>query len=106
MTPPYTAIAKYVLFSVCVILVSHLFTTTDAQAIPAFARKYDVNCTVCHTRVPRLNRTGERFLENGYQLPGTEDGDTIKKSRLGDLTLDDVTNYLVLKNQVNPLNND
>ncbi len=53
-----------------------------------------MNCSVCHTRVPRLNRTGERFLENGYQLPGTEDGDTIKKSRLGDLTLDEVTNYL------------
>ena len=33
-------------------------------------------------------------MENGYQLPGTEDGNIIKKSRLGDLTLDDVTNYL------------
>ena len=82
------------LFCFSVILISQLVITTDAQAIPAFARKYEVNCTVCHTRIPRLNRTGERFLENGYQLPGTEDGDTIKKSRLGDLTLGDVTNYL------------
>jgi len=91
---PSIGIVKEVLLLFCVVLVSQEFPTTDAQAIPAFARKYDVNCTVCHTRVPRLNRTGERFLENGYQLPGTEDGDTIKKSRLGDLTLDDVTNYL------------
>jgi len=91
---PNSPIAKNVFLLACFVIVSQLFTTTDAQAIPAFARKYDVNCTVCHTRVPRLNRTGERFLENGYQLPGTEDGDTIKKSRLGDLTLDDVTNYL------------
>ncbi len=76
------------------IVYSSCFVLPNAHAIPAFARKYDVNCTVCHTRVPRLNRTGERFLENGYQLPGTEDGNTIKKSLFGDLTLDNVTNYL------------
>jgi len=94
MNWPSTSLVEKVLLLFWVILVSQLFTTTDVQAIPAFARKYDVNCTVCHTRVPRLNRTGERFLENGYQLPGTEDGGTTKKFRLGDLTLDDVTNYL------------
>ncbi|MDH5563841.1 MAG: hypothetical protein OEY91_09515 [Nitrospirota bacterium] len=94
MKPLCTTIAKHLLLLAGVIFLSPLFSTPEAQAIPAFARKYDVNCTVCHARVPRLNRTGERFLENGYQLPGTEDGDTIKKSRLGDLTLDDVTNYL------------
>jgi len=91
---PSTGIVEKFLFLFCVVLVSQEFATTDAQAIPAFARKYDVNCAVCHTRAPRLNRTGERFLENGYQLPGTEDGGTTKKFRLGDLTLDDVTNYL------------
>ncbi len=84
---------------------SSSLTPPTAQAIPAFARKYDVNCTVCHTRVPRLNRTGERFLENGYQLPGTEDGDSIKKSLLGDLTLDDVTNYLGFRLRGNVLRN-
>ncbi|MEX0830464.1 MAG: hypothetical protein WD032_09475 [Nitrospirales bacterium] len=66
MTPLFTARAKNVLFSVCFILVRRLFTTTNAQAIPTFARKYNVNCTVCHTRVPRLNRIGQRFLEHGY----------------------------------------
>ncbi len=83
--------------SLWIVLLSSLFIPTlvpDAQALPAFARKYEVNCHVCHTRWPRLNVFGERFLENGYQLPGTEDGGLIGKVKLGDLTLDDVSNYL------------
>ena len=71
-----------------------LFVATQAQAIPAFARKYDVNCTACHTAPPILNQFGQRFLENGYQLPGTEDGGIIGKKKLGEVTLDDVTNYI------------
>ena len=59
----------------------------------AFARKYAVNCTIYHTRVPGLNRTGELFLENGYQLLVTNDRDTIEKSWLGDLPSDRITNY-------------
>ena len=67
---------------------------SDAEAIPAFARKYQVNCHVCHTRQPRLNPFGEQFLENGYQMPGTEDGGIVAKLKYGDLTLDQVSNYL------------
>ncbi len=66
----------------------------NARALPAFARKYEVNCHVCHTRWPRLNSFGEQFLENGYQLPGTADGGLVGKLRYGDLTLDEVSNYL------------
>ena len=43
-----------------------------AGAIPAFARKYNFNCIVCHTNYPRLNDFGEAFRRNGYQLPGGE----------------------------------
>ncbi len=64
-----------------------------ADAIPAFARKYTLNCTACHTAPPQLNTFGERFLENGYQLPGTEDGGITGKKNLGDLSLDDFANY-------------
>ena len=53
-----------------------------------------MNCTACHTAPPILNQFGQRFLENGYQLPGTEDGGIVGKKKLGDATLDDVTNYL------------
>jgi hypothetical protein len=76
------------------ILLSWLVLPNDAQAIPAFARKYNVNCTVCHTAPPILNGFGQRFLENGYQLPGTEDGGIVGKRKLGEVTLDEISNYL------------
>ncbi|MBI5411096.1 MAG: hypothetical protein HZA21_03795 [Nitrospirae bacterium] len=80
---------------VAVVAVSSLLTMKpEAQAVPAFARKYNLNCQSCHTRFPRLNTFGERFLENGYQLPGTEDGGITGKKRLGDLTLNDVSQVL------------
>ncbi len=68
----------------------------EAEALPAFARKYQVNCNVCHTRPPRLNPFGEQFLENGYQMPGTEDGGIVAKLKYGDVTLDDVSNYFAV----------
>ena len=40
------------------------------RAIPAFARKYGFNCMMCHTAYPKLNDWGQRFRDNGYQLPG------------------------------------
>lgn len=72
-----------------------------AEAVPAFARKYDMTCNVCHTRQPRLNTFGQRFLENGYQLPGTEDGGVTLKRLLGGelngVTLDDVSNFFAVR---------
>src|SRR5437016_13327122 len=41
----------------------------SAVAIPAFARQYDLQCNVCHTRPPRLNRFGEQFHMTGFQIP-------------------------------------
>ena len=43
-----------------------------AGAIPAFARKYDFACNVCHVpSFPKLNDFGNLFRDHGYQL-GTE----------------------------------
>ena len=81
----------------CGAILTSLLVPEEAQAIPAFARKYDVNCTACHTAPPILNAFGQRFLENGYQLPGTEDGGITGKKKLGDLNLDDVNQYLALR---------
>lgn len=73
----------------------------DAEAVPSFARKYDVTCSVCHTRQPRLNPYGQRFLENGYQLPGTSDGGKTEKRLLGSslsgATLDEISNYMAVR---------
>jgi hypothetical protein len=41
----------------------------SAEAIPAFARQYDLQCNVCHTRPPRLNAFGEQVHLMGFQVP-------------------------------------
>jgi hypothetical protein len=43
-----------------------------ALAIPAFARKYGFNCNMCHVAFPKLNDVGQRFRDNGYQIPGQQ----------------------------------
>lgn len=93
--------AAYSLFSMTVVPALWLTGINDAEAVPAFARKYDMTCNVCHTRQPRLNPFGQRFLENGYQLPGTSDGGTKEKHLLGGelngVTLDDISNYMAVR---------
>jgi hypothetical protein len=50
----------------------------QAQAIPAFARRYKVSCMLCHNPVPALTEFGERFAGNGFRLaPGEVPGDTV-----------------------------
>lgn len=71
-------------------ILTSLLAPEEVQAIPAFARKYNTNCMDCHTAPPMLNAFGQRFLENGYKLPGTRDGGSTGKKKLGDLNLDDV----------------
>jgi len=44
----------------------------NSQAIPAFARKYGFNCNMCHTAYTKLNDFGQRFRDNGYQIPGQQ----------------------------------
>lgn len=39
------------------------------EAMPAWSRKYNAKCTLCHTTYPRLNRTGYEFKRLGYRLP-------------------------------------
>jgi hypothetical protein len=39
-----------------------------AAAVPAFARKYGVRCTVCHEAWPVLNDFGRAFRDNGYRM--------------------------------------
>ena len=42
-------------------------------AIPAFARKYNMPCSACHTAWPELNAFGQRFRDRGYQLGNDRD---------------------------------
>ena len=45
-----------------------------ANAIPAFARKYNYACNVCHVPgFPKLNDFGNQFRDHGYQLGSDND---------------------------------
>jgi hypothetical protein len=39
-----------------------------ADAIPAFARKYNVSCSLCHSTIPRLTPFGDQFAANGFEM--------------------------------------
>lgn len=78
-----------------------MFDISDAEAIPAYARKYQSNCSLCHSNVPRLTPFGQKVLENGYQFPGTMDGDDAAKIKLdgaqGAVTLDQLSNMMAVR---------
>ena len=61
---------KVAAMSALLVAGSVLFTAQDAEAIPAFSRKYQTSCTTCHVAYPKLNAFGEAFRLNGYRYPG------------------------------------
>ncbi|MCK9409621.1 MAG: hypothetical protein M0R68_10860 [Bacteroidetes bacterium] len=46
--------------------------TSISEAIPAFARKYDMSCQTCHSPAPKLKAYGEEFAANGFRLAEKE----------------------------------
>lgn len=44
------------------------FVITELSAIPAFARKYQISCQVCHNPFPSLKPFGEDFAGNGFRM--------------------------------------
>ena len=55
-----------------IVLVIGLAVPQTGHAIPAFARKYGFNCNMCHTSYAKLNDFGQRFRDDGYQIPGQQ----------------------------------
>jgi hypothetical protein len=49
---------------------SAVFSPSDALAIPAFSREYEVPCQTCHYAITRRNEFGDAFRLNGYHWPG------------------------------------
>ena len=59
-----------------VVLVASIFilVPAPAQANPAFARRFNAKCTMCHAPLPpRLNNLGLTFKRLGYRLPDIDD---------------------------------
>jgi hypothetical protein len=52
------------------VLATGVLPISEARAIPAWARKHNVNCSFCHgPAVPRLNAQGFAFKWAGYRMP-------------------------------------
>jgi hypothetical protein len=50
------------------------YQVQNAFAIPAFARKYNFGCSMCHVpSFPKLNDFGNQFRDKGYQLNTDEE---------------------------------
>lgn len=61
---------KLILLIGLITFIAWLLFPSDSEAIPAFARKYGFNCNMCHTAFTKLNDFGQRYRDNGYQMPG------------------------------------
>jgi len=59
-------------FSFFMLLVIGLVTADVLNAMPAFARKYQMSCKTCHSPFPRLKPYGEEFAGNGFVLKDKE----------------------------------
>lgn len=83
---------KSVLALAILICAGMLAVPEDAQAVPGFARKYNLACSSCHTAMPYLNYTGRRFKEAGYRMPdedGMIDPDTEPTSKVSNALIFD-----------------
>lgn len=60
------------ILSITVLLLN--LSPKNAEAVPAFARKYKTACMTCHATYPRQTALGEAFRLNGYKMP---EGDEI-----------------------------
>jgi hypothetical protein len=61
------------LIGVLILVFLVLSGTQNANALPAFARKYGLRCSACHESWPMLNYFGQKFKDNGYQLMNDKD---------------------------------
>jgi len=50
------------------VMISFLLLTSQAHAIPAFAKENSTACSTCHTAVPTLSKLGRDFKTNGYRF--------------------------------------
>ena len=78
--------------AVALAVIAAFVTPSEAHAIPAWARKYNMNCSGCHYPAPpRLNAAGLRFRWAGYRMP-EEIGEAA--------TVTQISNYISARGQV------
>ena len=50
-----------------------LLIPEKTEAMPVFARKYNMSCNTCHAAYPKLNAFGEQFADDNMRLPNWKD---------------------------------
>jgi hypothetical protein len=68
-----TSVFLLIAIAVCDVRAASALPSGKVIAIPAFARKYGLPCSACHTAWPELNNFGQVFRDNGYQLMNDRD---------------------------------
>jgi len=99
MTKTRTRISLPAVVPLLAVLGYVAFTSQPAQAVPAFARKYNLKCYNCHTIPPALNKTGYMFKRLGYRLPPDEMDGTKPAPKIAELDKDikfSITNSLAI----------
>lgn len=66
---------KQLILSLTLLMLVQGLVPDEAEAIPAFARKYNFSCTTCHAPMPRLKEFGNEFAARGFRLAETEEPD-------------------------------
>ncbi len=66
-----TLLTLFVFF--LLVILSVLMIPTKSEAMPAFARTYNVSCVACHAAFPRLNEFGEQFVADNYRMANWKD---------------------------------
>jgi len=54
--------------TIILVSIGFLGASATAEAVPAYARKHQVACSMCHSAWPLLNEAGRRFKEDGYRF--------------------------------------
>lgn len=73
-------LGRVVLLALAALAALDLAAPPRAEAIPSFARRFEVSCARCHVIPPKLNEFGERFAVAGYQSPELEAVQTVPVS--------------------------
>jgi hypothetical protein len=61
--------SEYLKVVFLLVVIGFLIPTPSSKGIPAFARKYQISCQVCHSPVmPRLKGFGDEFAGNGFRM--------------------------------------
>lgn len=70
--PLFNTTSVFIISLVFILLLVFLIPT-KTDAMPVFARKYNMSCNTCHAAYPRLNEFGEQFASDNLRLPNWKD---------------------------------